>query len=87
MIGLPLIILRKPIYATINGFSNRLMPESFTKEEESYLEAYSTVMDDFTVTEGERRLLELTAKNLGLNDERVEYLERWYDTSVNSEEE
>jgi len=87
VIGLPLIILRKPIYATINGFSNRLMPESFTKEEESYLEAYSTVMDDFTVTEGERRLLELTAKNLGLNDERVEYLERWYDTSVNSEEE
>jgi len=87
VIGLPLIILRKPIYATINGFSNRLMPESFTKEEESYLEAYSTVMDDFTVTEGERRLLELTAKNLGLNDERVEYLEGWYDTSINSEEE
>ena len=87
IIGLPLIILRKPIFATINTFSNRLMPESFTKEEESYLEAYSAVMDDFTVTDGERRLLKLTAKNLGLNDKRVEYLEEWYDTGVNSEEE
>lgn len=87
IIGLPLIVLRKPIFATINGFSSRLMPESFTKNEESYLEAYSAVMDDFTVTEGERRLLELTAKNLGLNDERVSYLEEWFNASTNSEEE
>ena len=63
------------------------MPESFTKEEESYLEAYSTVMDDFTVTEGERRLLELTAKNLGLNDDRVNYLEEWHDASMKTTEE
>jgi hypothetical protein len=87
IIGLPLIVLRKPIFATINGFSSRLMPESFTKNEESYLEAYSAVMDDFTVTEGERKLLELTAKNLGLNNARVEYLEGWYDASLYSEEE
>jgi len=87
IIGLPLIVLRKPIFATINGFSSRLMPESFTKNEESYLEAYSAVMDDFTVTEGERRLLELTAKNLGLNNARVEYLEDWFNAGTNSEEE
>jgi hypothetical protein len=89
IIGVPLIVLRKPIFATINGFSNRLMPESFTKEEESYLEAYAMVMEDSIVTEGERRLLALTAKNLGLDEARIEHLESWHDSThgTGSEEE
>ncbi|MDP6906242.1 MAG: hypothetical protein QF440_02365 [Candidatus Thalassarchaeaceae archaeon] len=87
IIGLPLIVLRKPIYATINGFSSRLMPESFTKAEESYIEAYSMVMDDGILTENERKLLSLQAKNLGLNAARVEYLEEWYNSTQDVTEE
>ena len=87
IIGLPLIVLRKPIYATINGFSSRLMPESFTKAEESYIEAYSMVMDDGVLTENERKLLSLQAKNLDLNSDRIEYLEEWYNNSQLSSDE
>jgi len=87
IIGLPLIVLRKPIYATINGFSSRLMPESFTKAEESYIEAYSMVMDDGVLTENERKLLTLQAKNLDLNSDRIEYLEEWYNNSQLSSDE
>ncbi len=87
IIGLPLIVLRKPIYATINGFSSRLMPESFTKAEESYIEAYSMVMDDGVLTENERKLLSLQAKNLGLDSDRIEYLEEWYSNSQHSSDE
>ena len=82
MIGAPLIVLRKPVFGMINGFSSRLMPESFTAGERSYLEAYSTVMDDFEVTEGERRLLVLTANNLGLSEARVEHLESWHNATI-----
>lgn len=82
LIGAPLIVLRKPVFGMINGFSSRLMPESFTAGERSYLEAYSTVMDDFEVTEGERRLLVLTANNLGLSEARVEHLESWHNATI-----
>jgi hypothetical protein len=89
LVGAPLIVLRKPIFTVINGFSSRLMPESFTASERTYLEAYSAVMEDFEVTEGERKLLQLTAKNLGLNDERVQHLESWHNEKItlSSEEE
>ena len=51
------------------------MQEAFTKEESGYIEAYSTVMDDGVVTKNERKLLVLQAKNLKLDEERVEELE------------
>jgi hypothetical protein len=87
IIGVPLIVLRKPIYNTINAFSTMLMPEAFTKDEESYLEAYSMVMDDGVLTDNERKLLTLQAKNLGLDDNRVEYLETWYNEVISASEE
>ena len=63
------------------------MPEAFTKEEKSYLEAYTMVMDDGILTENERKLLTLQAKNLGLDDARVEHLETWYAESLESSDE
>jgi len=63
------------------------MPEAFTKEESSYVEAYSSVMDDGILTENERKLLTLQAKTLGLSDDRVQYLENWFDENQSSEEE
>ena len=63
------------------------MPEAFTKDEQSYLEAYSMVMDDGILTENERKLLTLQAKNLGLDEARVEYLETWYSESLSPSDE
>jgi len=87
VVGVPLTVMRKPIYNTINILSIILMPEAFTKNERSYLEAYSMVMDDGILTENERKLLVLQAKNLGLEESRVEYLESWHNDNLNNEEE
>ena len=87
LIGAPLIVLRKPIFSVINGFSNRLMPESFTTAERTYLEAYELAMEDMVVTEEERKFLKLQAKTLGLDDNRISHLESWYDASLHSDEE
>jgi hypothetical protein len=87
VVGVPLTVMRKPIYNTINIIVVILMPEAFTKEEQSYIEAYSMVMDDGVLTENERKLLALQAKNLGLDEIRVEYLETWYMDSLNQSEE
>ena len=80
LIGLPLILLRKPIYGVIDGFSSRIMPESLTGPQRSYLEAYETVAEDGVITDGERKLLELQAKNLGLSATQVASLESLYDS-------
>ncbi|MEE2812538.1 MAG: hypothetical protein VX627_05890 [Candidatus Thermoplasmatota archaeon] len=87
VVGVPLTVMRKPIYNTINMLVIILMPEAFTKEENSYLEAYSMVMDDGILTDNERKLLTLQAKNLGLDEARVEYLETWYTESLESSDE
>ena len=87
VVGVPLTVMRKPIYSTINHLVVILMPEAFTKAEQSYLEAYSTVMDDGVVTENERKLLGLQAKNLGLDETRTDFLEGWYNNQFSNEEE
>ena len=63
------------------------MPQAFTKDEQSYLEAYAMVMEDGVLTENEQKLLKLQAKNLGLNQARVESLETWYAESLVSSNE
>ena len=85
IIGLPLIVLRKPIFSAINKFSSMLMPESFTPDEKVYLEAYELAMEDLIITAEERRFLQLQAKTLGLNEQRVQHLETWYDASLEEE--
>ena len=87
VVGVPLTVMRKPIYNSINHLAIILMPEAFTKAEQSYLEAYSAVMDDGILTENERKLLVLQAKNLDLDEARVEFLEEWYNNQRSDEEE
>ena len=81
-IGLPFIFFNKPILAAINGLSTRLMPETHTATERSYLEAYAFAMEDGVVTDDERRFLEMQAKSLGLDSERVAHLEAGFDASA-----
>jgi hypothetical protein len=44
-------------------------------------------MDDGVLTENERKLLVLQAKNLGLDQTRVDFLEGWYNAQLLDEEE
>ena len=86
-IGLPLIVLRKPILSMINRFSNIIMPESFTSAEKNYLEGYSVAMEDGIITSQGRRMLEIQAKTLDLNSSRIQHLESWFDSNRESNEE
>lgn len=87
VVGLPLIVLRKPIFAAINSFSTVLMPEAFTKAELSYIEAYEIAMEDRIITDEERKFLKLSAKTLGLDQDRIDYIESWYNSNLEDEEE
>ena len=78
-IGMTLLILRKPIIATLGGVSSRLLPESHTKEELGYLEMYYLAKKDHTITPNERSMLDLQARSYGITEERRVYLEQWYD--------
>ena len=71
----------------INGFSNVIMPESFTSAEKTYLEGYSVAMEDGVITSQERRMLEIQAKTLDLNLSRIQHLETWFDSNRESDEE
>ena len=62
------------------------MPEAFIKGELSYIEAYEIAMEDRIITNEERKFLKLQAKTLGLDDERVKYIETWYDENLEEEE-
>ena len=64
-----------------------LMPEAFTKSELSYIEAYEIAMEDRIITEEERKFLKLQAKTLGLDQERIDYIESWYNSNLENEEE
>ena len=87
MIGVPLIILRKPILSILDKLSGTLMPKSFTNNEKIYIESYKMAMDDGIITTKERRMLELQAKSLSLDLARIQYLETWIDSNLNTDEE
>ena len=78
IIGLPLIILRKPIISALSSISSTIMPESHTGEELGYLEMYALAMKDGSITENERRMLDLQARSYGIDNERRTYLEGWF---------
>ena len=51
LIGLPFIVLRKPIITSLSKFSNLIMPESFTPQETTYIEMYKAALSDGIITE------------------------------------
>ena len=86
IIGIPLIVMRKPIVSLLSQFSSVIMPESHTNEELGYLELYAMTKADGIITKSERILLDLQAKSHGLTRERMTYLENWYDSESTSSE-
>ena len=46
MVGVALLIIRKPILGLLDTISSKFIPSSHTMEELAYLEAYATAMED-----------------------------------------
>lgn len=75
VLGVGLLAVRKPVTGIIYGFSNRLIPTTYAKEEMDYLELYSKSIKDGEITDNERALLVSLASAFGIDDERVNELE------------
>ena len=86
MIGLPFIVLRKPIITSLSKFSNIIMPESFTSQEITYIELYKAAIRDGVVTEKEMSMLKIQAKSYGFTEARVEFLEDFCKQGTTEEE-
>jgi len=85
IIGIPFIILRKPIFAAFSKISISVLPEAHTTTEEAYLESFSIAMDDGIVTDDERKMLNIQAKTLGLDESRILHLETYYLSQMEEE--
>ncbi|MAV78398.1 MAG: hypothetical protein CMA15_05910, partial [Euryarchaeota archaeon] len=81
-IGILFLGLRAPVLRVLDGMSGRLIPSSYSVEENAYLGAYDTAMEDRIITPEERRLLKTLAKTYNLTDERVEQLEHEYNSML-----
>ena len=86
LIGLPLIVLRKPILISLERVSKLIMPESFTKDELGYIALYNAAMVDGVLTEKERSMLDIQATAYGIGPTRVAFLEAYADAKDSEEE-
>ena len=75
VLGVGLLAVRKPVTGIIYGFSNRLIPTTYAKEEMDYLDLFSKSIKDGEITDNERALLVSLASAFGIDDERVNELE------------
>ena len=82
MVGVALLIIRKPILGLLDTISSKFIPSSHTMEELAYLEAYATAMEDQIITEEERKLLTTVASAYGLNDKIIRQLEQEYNEGL-----
>ena len=86
MVGIGVVVVRKPVISLIDGLSRRILPSEFSNVENKYLEAYIKTLKDGIISDDERRLLLMLANSYQIKDERVEYIERCYNFSINEEE-
>ena len=78
LISVIFVVLRKPLFSVVNGLSVGLMPEAFTAAEQDYLEAFALAMREQSVSERDRKFLQMQARALKLNESRIAYLEKWW---------
>jgi len=86
MVGIGVVVVRKPVISLIDGLSGRILPSEFSDVENKYLEAYIKTLKDGIITDDERRLLLMLADSYQIEDERVEYIEKSYNFSIDEEE-
>lgn len=86
MVGVGVVVVRKPVISLIDGISGRILPSEFSDVENKYLDAYIKTLKDGVISDDERRLLLMLANSYNLQDERVKYIERSYISSIDQEE-
>ena len=62
-------------------FLLRLCRSAHTNEELGYLEMYALAIKDGSITENERKMLDLQARSYGIREERRTYLEMWFEAN------
>ena len=85
VLGIGFLAIRGPVLVVIDRMSSKLIPSSFTVEEQAYLEAYDTAMEDRIITSEERKLLKSLALAYTLSQSRVDELEAHYDSLLEEE--
>ena len=85
VVGISLLVIRKPILGVLDTVSSKFIPSTHTPEEATYLEAYATAMEDLIITKEERNLLNTLASAYGLSDKIVKQLESEYDSTLEEE--
>ena len=86
MVGVGVVVIRKPVISLIDGISGRILPSEFSDVENKYLDAYIKTLKDGVISDDERRLLLMLANSYNLQDERVKYIEMSYISSIDQEE-
>ncbi len=86
MVGIGVVVVRKPVISLIDGVSGRILPSEFSDVENKYLDAYIKTLKDGVISDDERRLLLMLANSYNLQDERVKYIEMSYISSIDQEE-
>ena len=85
LVGVSLLLIRRPILGVLDKVSSKFIPSSHTPEETAYLDAYATAMEDRIITKEERKLLNTVASTFGLNEKIVKQLESEYDSNIEEE--
>ena len=78
LIGVFLILLRKPLIQILSAISMNIMPESHTKEEWGYIKLYALALNDGAITETSRAMLSTQASLSGITETRMQHLQDWY---------
>ena len=89
VIGVAVLVVRKPVLGLIDGVSSQLIPSGYSEQETAYLNAYIAAMEDRIITPEERRLLDMLATSHSLDAKAVQAIESAYNSSLDldSEEE
>ena len=82
LIGVVIIVCRRPLINLIELGASRLIPEEYSPGELKYLEAYAKTIQDFVVTEREKDLLINLAMAYEINEERLAAIEEKYRESL-----
>lgn len=85
VLGIGFLAIRGPVLVVIDRMSSKLIPSSFTVQEQAYLEAYDTAMEDRIITSEERKLLKSLALAYTISQSRVDELEAHYDSLLEEE--
>ena len=75
-IGASILVVRKPVFATLERFGEKIIPSTeyeseLSESETTYLQAFSASGADGEISSAERRILQATAKALNITGERV----------------